>query len=427
MTTTEPRTPEEQLAAEMPPVPEGYDPTSVDYVADPHAILRQMREEGRAHYYDGFQGRRVVLTHYEDVQEILRSPDVFKDVRKLPEGDMRRTGLLPDEDDRSDAEPSILGLDRPEHDRLRRLVNQAFTVRAVEELVPHIDQIADELLDEVEGDGEIDFMEALAIPLPVIVIAQMLGVDPEDRDSFKRWSLTAVTSTIDPHDRDRIRAGRAARQAQREYFERAVEERRQAPRDDLMSALILAEDEGDQLTHDETITMLGLLLAAGNLTTTDLLGNGMLTLLSHEGLYGRLRSEPELIPNAVEEMLRYTPPVLNTGRITSQAQELGGCPVGEHVSVTASLMAANRDPKVFAEPERFDIEREHIRHLSFGGGIHFCLGSSLARNEARIALERFTARFDEVELAIDPADAEWRGGGAFRGLARLPLRVHAAS
>jgi cytochrome P450 len=194
-----------------------------------------------------------------------------------------------------------------------------------------------------------------------------------------------------------------------------------------MSALILAEDDGDQLTHDETITMLGLLLAAGNLTTTDLLGNGMLTLLSHEGLYDRLRNEPELIPNAVEEMLRYTPPVLNTGRITSYAQELGGCPVGEQVSVTASVMSANRDPEVFEDPDRFDIERANIRHLSFGGGIHFCLGSSLARNEARVALERFTARFDRVELAIDPAEAEWRGGGAFRGLARLPLRVHAAS
>lgn len=427
MTTTESRRAEEQLADAMPAVPEGYDPTSVDYVADPHAILRQMREEGRAHYHDSFQGRRVVLTHYKDVQEILRSPDVFKDVRKLPEGDIRRTGFLPDEDDLSNNEPSILGLDRPEHDRLRRLVNQAFTVRAVEELVPHIEQIADELLDEVAGETEIDFMEALAIPLPVIVIAQMLGVDPEDRDSFKRWSLTSVSSAIDPRNKDRIRAGRAARKAQREYFERVVAERRQNPRDDLMSALILAEDEGDQLTHDETITMLGLLLAAGNLTTTDLLGNGMLTLLSHDGLYGRLRGEPALIPNAVEEMLRYTPPVLNTGRITSREQELGGCPVGEQVSVTASVMAANRDPEVFADPDRFDIEREHIRHLSFGGGIHFCLGASLARNEARVALERFTARYDEVELSIDPSEAEWRGGGAFRGLARLPLRVRAGS
>ncbi|MEE8337016.1 MAG: cytochrome P450 [Dehalococcoidia bacterium] len=426
MTTTERETPpagEREEGPGIPAAPEGYDPLDLGYIANPHDALREMREDGRIHYRDAFLGRQVVLTHWDDVNELLRSKDVFKDSRKLPAGDIRRTGLLPDEDDHSDREPSILQLDLPEHHRLRRLVDRAFTPRAVDALNPHIEELADGLLDDVAGESEIDFMTAIAIPLPVIVISEMLGVDPEDSARFKEWSLTSVNSALDPTDKDRIRAGRAAQQAQRDYFDRAVTERRKDPRDDLMSALILAEDEGDKLTHGETLTMLGLLLAAGNLTTTDLLGNGLLTLLTHPQQYQRLREHPELTALAVNEMLRYTPPVLNTGRITTHQQELGGCPVDANVNVVASLMSANRDPQVFEHPDRFDIGREGTNFLSFGGGIHYCLGANLAKNEARITLERFFARYDHVELAVPPEEIEWRGGGAFRGLLSLPLRV----
>ncbi len=407
----------------VPPAPGGYDPTSVDFVAHPFDVLREMREAGGVHLYQGFQGPRLVLTRWEDVDAVFRSRDVFKDVRKLPPGDPRRVGVLPQENQRPDAQPSILGLDDPEHGRLRRLVNRAFTPRAVEALTPRIVEIADRLLDEVAGRDEIDFMEAIAIPLPVIVISEMLGVDPEDREQFKRWSLTIVNSELRPDDHERIRAGRAAREAMRGYFDRVVNERRAAPGDDLITALVQAEEEGDRLTHDETLTMLALLLNAGNLTTTDLLGNGLLALLSHPEQVAAVRERPDLMGNAVEEMLRYTPPVLSTGRTTSHPQAVGGCPVGEHVSVTVSVVAANRDPSVVADPERFNVTREEIRHLSFGGGIHFCLGANLARNEARIALERLFERYQDIQLAIDPAHAEWRGGGAFRGLERLPLRV----
>lgn len=408
----------------IPRAPERYDPRDIDYIANPHPVLQAMREDGGVHWHRAPLAPRVVLTRYRDVEAVLRSKEVFKDTRKLPEHDPRRRNLLPEEDPVSE-QRSILSLDQPEHDRLRRLVNRAFTPRAVEAMCPRIADIADRLLDEVEGRPEIDFMEAMATPLPVIVISEMLGVDPEDRDRFKRWSLTMVNSELDPHDLDRIRSGRAARRAMREYFDRVVEERRQQPRDDLISALVLAEDEGDRLTHDETLTMLGLLLNAGNLTTTDLLGNGMLELLRHPDQFAIVRERPEILNHAVEEMLRYTPPVLNTGRITSDAQELGGCPVGTQVSVTASLIAANRDPEVFEDPEHFDVTRTENPHLAFGGGIHFCLGANLARAEARIALERFLARYEEVELAVPPEEVEWRGGGAFRGLWRLPLRVQA--
>jgi cytochrome P450 len=423
-TTTEPNTTAE--GAPLPlPAPAEFQPTSVDYVADPHPVLRRMREEGRVHQVHSHLGPRLMLTHYDDVDALLKSRDVFKDVRKLAPDDPRRLGVLPQENPRADAQPSILGLDDPEHGRLRRLVNAAFTPRAVEALTPHIAEIADTLLDAVAGEDEIDVMAALAIPLPVIVISEMLGVDPDDRDRFKHWSLTMVNSELHPDDHDRIRAGRAARAAMREYFDAVVTARRAAPRDDLISALVLAEQDGDRLSHDETLTMLGLLLNAGNLTTTDLLGNGLLALLSHPREYQRLRERPELIANAVEEMLRYTPPVLGTGRITAKPQQVGGCPVGANVSVTGSVIAANRDPAVFERPDEFDVTRDSIRHLSFGGGIHFCLGANLARNEARVALERLFARYDRIELAIRPEEAEWRGGGAFRGLERLPLRVHA--
>lgn len=400
-----------------------YDPTDLDYIADPHAALREMRAGGRIHYRDAYFGRQVVLTHWDDVNEMLRSKEVFKDSRKLPEGDVRRTGLLVEEEDQSDREPRILQLDLPEHHRLRRLVDRAFTPRSVDALNPHIEELTDGLLDDIAGESEIDFMSAIAVPLPVIVIAEMLGVDPEDSDKFKEWSLASIGGALDPTNKEMIRAGRAARNAQRAYFDRAVTERRKDPRDDLMSALILAEDDGDKLSHSETLTMLGLLLAAGNLTTTDLLGNGLLTLLSHPEEYQRLREHPELTGLAVNEMLRYTPPVLNTGRTTTHAQELGGCPVGENVSVVASLMSANRDPDVFEDPDRFDIGREGTEFLSFGGGIHYCLGANLAKNEARITLERFFARYEHVELAVAPEDIEWRGGGAFRGVLSLPLRV----
>lgn len=432
MTTTDDRTDRTDSTRRLDPrvegirpAPAGYEPVSVDYVANPHPVLRQMREDGGVHVHQAHQGPRVVLTRWADVEALLRSKDVFKDVRKLAEDDPRRVGVLPAENPRAGQAPSILGLDAPEHDRLRRLVNRAFTPRAVDALTPHIEEIADRLLDEVAGQDEIDFMEALAIPLPVIVISEMLGVDPEDRAQFKQWSLTMVNSDLRPDDHDRIRRGRAARAAMRAYFDRVVAERREAPGDDLISALVLAEDEGDRLTHDETLTMLGLLLNAGNLTTTDLLGNGLLALLSHPGQVEALRERPELMGNAVEEMLRYTPPVLGTGRITAHAQEVAGCPVGEHISITGSVIAANRDPEVIEDPERFDVTRDEIRYLSFGGGIHFCLGANLARNEARVALERLFARYQDIRLAIDPAEAEWRGGGAFRGLERLPLHVTA--
>lgn len=413
----------------VPPAPEAYRPIDIEFLKDPHATLRQMREEGRIHRarggFAGFGLEGYVVTHYDDVNEVLRSREHISDFRKLPVGDPRRRRIDAVEDA---LPPSILTLDPPEHDRIRALVNKAFTPRAIESLKPRIAEIANELLDAVEGEPEIDFMEAMATPLPVIVISELLGVPSQDRDRFKEWSNAVVA--ISPSDitdeesmRRRFAQTMAASRALADYFREQVALRRNEPGDDLISKLIEVEEQGDRLTEPEMISLCRLLLNAGNLTTTDLLGNGLLELLRHPDQLQLLRDDPDLVPSAVEEMLRYTPPVSNTGRLTAADTEIAGCPVPGHANVAVSLMAANRDPDVFEDPETFDVTRQENRHLSFGGGIHYCLGAPLARAEAQGALRALLERYDHIEAAIPLDEVEWRGGGAFRGLRALPLRV----
>ena len=413
----------------IPRAPEAYQPIDIEFLKDPHAVLREMREAGRIHRSDGglagFGPEGYVVTHYDDVNDVLRSREHISDARKLPEDDPRRRGA-----DRADdaLPPSILTLDPPEHDRIRGLVNKAFTPRAIEEIKPRIKEVANELLDAVAGEPEIEFMDAMATPLPVIVISELLGVPPEDRDKFKEWSHALVS--VSPSDmkdmdalRQRMQEARAGSTALADYFREQVERRRDDPGDDLISRLIEAEEEGDRLSEPEMIALCRLLLAAGNLTTTDLLGNGLLELLRHPDQMQILRDDLDRVPAAVEEMLRYTPPVSNSGRLMADDTEIAGCPVGKHRSVAVSLMGANRDPDVFDDPETFDVTREENRHLSFGGGIHYCIGAPLARAEAQGALRVLLERYEHIEAAIPVDDIEWRGGGAFRGLRSLLLRV----
>lgn len=413
----------------IPRAPETYQPIDIEFLKDPHSVLREMREDGRIHRSDaglpGFGVEGYVVTHYDDVNAVLRSREHISDARKLPEDDPRRRRFSATGDS---LPPSILTLDPPEHDRIRGLVNKAFTPRAIDAIKPRIEEIAHELLDAVAGEAEIEFMDALATPLPVIVIAELLGVPPEDRDKFKEWSHALValspSDIKDPESlRKRLQEAQAGSVALGEYFREQVEQRRAEPGDDLISRLIEAEEEGDRLSEPEMIALCRLLLAAGNLTTTDLLGNGLLELLRHPDQMQILRDDPELVPSAVEEMLRYTPPVSNSGRLTSQDTEIAGCPVGKHKNVAVSLMGANRDPKVFDNPETFDVTRGENRHLSFGGGIHYCIGAPLARAEAQGALRVLLERYQQIEAAVPLDEIEWRGGGAFRGLRALPLRV----
>ena len=405
----------------IPQAPEDYNPLDIEFLKDPHATLREMRAESRIHrdrnVFDGLD--EYIVTRYDDVNAVLRSREHIMDLRKLPDDDPRR----------SEFPPNLLSLDPPEHDRVRGLVNKAFTPRAVEALRPRITELAHELLDAVEGQPEIEFMEVLATPLPVIVIAELLGVPPEDRDRFKEWSHTFVDiSPADVEDAESLQRRRedmrVAAMAFGGYFREQIELRRAEPGDDLISRLIEVEEQGERLSGSEMISMCILLLVAGNLTTTDLLGNGLLELLRDPEQMQLLRDDPVLLPGAVEEMLRYTSPVTQSGRITASDSQVAGCPVNVHSNVGVSLIGANRDPAVFDDPERFDVTREENRHLSFGGGVHYCLGAPLARAEAQVALGVLLERYEQIEAAVPLDTLEWRGGGAFRGLRALPLRVH---
>jgi hypothetical protein len=256
-------------------------------------------------------------------------------------------------------------------------------------------------------------------PLPTIVIAEMLGIDPADRADFKRWSDDGVMG-FDPLLTPDMRARMEASNAELEsYFRAAIAERRGSPRDDLITSFIRAEEGGDSLNDDEIVSMCSLLLAAGNVTTTDLIGNGVLALLQNPDQWRMLRTDPELIRNAVEEMLRYDPPVIQTGRIPLQDIEVAGVTVAAGESLNPQLAAANHDPSRYQDPDRFDVTRKDTHHQSFGGGAHFCLGAPLARLEAQVGIGTLVRRFPNLRLTDEPL--EYRRIPSFRGLAKLTL------
>ncbi|MGI8925497.1 MAG: cytochrome P450 [Tepidiformaceae bacterium] len=412
MTTTEP-------SPASPPLPTGLAMTPLDpaFREDPHPILDVLREREPVHY-NALLGTWM-LTRHEDVEAILRNRDLSVDPRKSSDDNiMRRLRMQRMEENKR--EPSMLFLDPPDHDRLRGLVNKAFTPKAVDAMGPRIQQVADELLDKLEGRGEFDLIADFSAPLPTIVIAEMLGVDPADQKRFKAWS-DVVVNGLNPFLSDEERAPvEAAGKELDAYLSAAVAERRANRRTDLISGMIEAEEAGQQLTDAEIVTMCGLLLLAGNLTTTDLIGNGVLALLRNPAEMEKLRADPSLIRNAVEEMLRYDPPVTQSGRLALEAMEVGGCPVQAGQNLGVSLAGANHDPAVHADPHRFDITRGEINHLSFGGGRRYCLGAPLARLEAQIGIGTLVRRFPRLRLASD-AVLQHRGLPAFRGLLSLPV------
>jgi cytochrome P450 len=305
---------------------------------------------------------------------------------------------------------------------MRGLVNKAFTPRAVEAMRAHIQAIVDGLLDRLQAAGrtEMEVIADLACPLPAIVIAEMLGVPPEDRDQFLLWSndfgvILDDVSTPEAMVRALYGVGEFAA-----YFRRIVEERQDAPpRDDVLGMLIAAEEDGDRLSNDELLGNCILLLAAGHGTTTHLIGNGLLALLRHPDQLALLRSDPALGAGAVTELLRYDCPVQMTGRVAVDELELGGKTIHAGQHVTMRLGAANRDPAQFPEPDRLDITRRDTRHLTFGYGIHFCVGAPLARLEGEIAFSTMLRRLPGLRLATETP--EWDPSTVFRGLNRLPV------
>ena len=402
-----------------PQVPTGVELTALDerFRTDPYPVLAELRGAEPVHHDEVL--KRWVLTRHDDVDRVVNDRALSADPRKAADGTYM--SLFRGEPQDGDFQPSILFLDPPDHTRLRGLVTKAFTPRAVERMRPRIQEIVDDLLDAVADEDGFDLMDAFAMPLPTIVIAEMLGVDTADQADFKRWSDESIQNfnpMITEEERERAEA---AGMAMQEYLVRAVAQRREAPRDDLISSMIAVEESGDQLTNAEIVTMTSLLLAAGNVTTTDLIGNGVLALLQHPGELQKLRDDPSLIKSAVEEILRYDSPVVQTARITESDTEVAGCPIKKGESILTFLASANHDPEVYPEPEQFDITREGTRHHAFGGGIHYCLGAPLARLEAEIGIGSLVQRFPQLRLTGAPL--EWRRLPAFRGLIRLPVLV----
>jgi len=381
--------------------------------ADPYPIYAFMREREPVHHApDG----SWVLTRYDHSAALLRDPRFSTNPARLTEGpDPASMGPI-----RQVGSTLMMFLDPPDHTRLRSLVSQAFTPRMVESLRPRIQLLVDELLDAVVETGAMDVLADLAYPLPTVVICELLGVPPEDREKFKAWSSDASRLLDGYLDQAAMDKGMVAGMYLFQYFTDLVEERRSQPREDLLSALIAAGDGGDALTHAELLSTATLLFVAGFETTMNLVGNGTLALLRNPGELARLRDDPSLVRTGIEELLRYDGPVHVTARIATEDVPIGGFTVREGEQVVAVLGAANRDPAQFPEPDRLDVARTPNRHLGFGGGPHFCLGAALARMEGQIAFETMLRRLPDLELATEHPG--YRDHFVIRGVTELGVR-----
>ena len=390
-----------------------YNPLSNAMVQDPYPVYAALRAHGTAHR-SRLMNAWLVARH-ADADAILRDHRTFASDPRRGALTRRQQAMLPAAD-----EFTMLILDPPDHTRLRALVTRAFTSRAVNALEARIRAATAALLDAIDDPGGFDLMAALAQPLPIIVIAEMLGVPAEDRDRFKRWSMQRAR-LLEPTVSFRERA--IARDASQEfdaYFRAIIAMRRSAPRDDILSALAQAEDGGERLSEREMLNILRLLLIAGNETTTNLIGNGMLALLCNPDQLARLRGDPDLMPGAVEELLRFDSPVQATFRRARADCAVNGFEVRARDNIAVLIGAANHDPDVFEEPDRLDVGRAHCPHLSLGRGIHHCLGAPLARLEARIAFQMLLERFARIDLL--GGRPKFRNGIMLRGLRSLPLR-----
>ena len=390
-----------------------FNPMDPEFLADPYPMYHRLRAEEPVHHSPlGFW----VLTRYEDVVAALRDPRLAKEaiagfIAARFGAPIPQMGL------------SMLDRDPPDHTRLRALVSKAFTPRVVETLRPHIQQIVDGLVDAAQDKGSMDLIEEFAYPLPVIVICEMLGVPVDDHERFKGWGLDiarGLDAILLPPDSEVGRRAVAGRRALADYFRDLIAERRAAPRADMLSALIAAEEAGDKLSEEELLATCILLLVAGHETTVNLIGNGTLALLRHPDQLRRLRDSPGLIGTAIEELLRYDGPVQRTARIPSADVVIDGHTIAKGEMVMPFIGAADRDPAQFAEPDRLDIARADNRHIAFGWGIHFCLGAPLARVEGQIAINTLLKRLPR--LTLDTDKPYFRQSLTLRGLQALPVR-----
>ncbi|MFI6505551.1 cytochrome P450 [Nonomuraea typhae] len=384
-----------------------------EFSRDPYASYDKLRESGPVHPIDFPPGMNAFLVvDHELGRAALNDPRLSKDISAFGAYFRQFAG-----DDDILFQSNMLQVDPPDHTRLRRVVAKDFTPRRVEALRPRVQEITDELIDAMEMNGKAELIDEFAFPLPIIVICELLGVPAEAREQFREWSGLLVTPAFDQEGTARRRG--AARNINA-YFADLIAERRAQPRDDLVTALA----GSDELDERELLSTLTLLLIAGHETTVNLIGNGVLALLRNPDQLALLRGEPELLPSAVEEFLRFDGPVeRSTPRFAAEDVELGGLAIPRGAMVHISLGAAAHDPAVTSLPHELDITRQDNRHLAFGHGVHFCLGAPLARLEGRIAVGTLLARLPGLELDCADEELTWRlTGSVVRGLTRLPVR-----
>jgi cytochrome P450 len=398
------------------------------FTADPHALYELLRQERPVTQARMPLGMRIwLVTRYDDVRAALVDPRLAKDSTGLNEIFERRTH---DAQHRArlsqELSAHMLNSDPPDHTRLRKLVSRGFTARAIGRLRPRIEQIAAELTEAMAarlaavGSGAdaaaVDLIDAFAFPLPMTVICEILGVPGGRRYDFRAWSNTLLSSA--PLEE---RAASAAAMAQ--YLTQLVADKRAHPGEDVLSAVVAASEDADQLSDHEAVSMAFLLLVAGHETTVNLIGNGMLALLRNPGQLAQLRADPSLVPGAVEEFLRLDGPVnLATMRFSAEPVTIAGTEIPAGEIVLLALGSANRDPAHYERPDELDVHRD-TGNLAFGHGIHHCLGAPLARLEGEIAFRELLDRFPDLALAGEPGELSWRDSTLFRGLDRLPVRL----
>jgi hypothetical protein len=397
-----------------------FNPLDPAFIADPYPFYRRLRET--APVFKTPQGLWLITRH-DDVAFALRDKRFGKDfVGNLERryGDLARMN----EPAIANLGRTMLVLDPPDHTRLRGLVTKAFTARRVADMRPRIRGLVDAQLDRVIDKGEMDVMLDLAHRLPVIVICDMLGIPEEHRAPFLAGSNVSGR-ILEPVPMSREELDQANRNIQMAnvYFNQLCDLRRREPKDDLTTELVRAEEAGDKLSAEELQANIGLLFGAGHETTTNLIGNGLLALHRNPDQWERLKADPSLIPNAVEELLRYDSSVQITGRVTNTEVEIGGVTLGATENVIALLGAANHDPAQYPDPDKLDVGRTNVRPLSFGGGIHYCLGAQLARLEAELVFTALIERLPNIELPEKDTPA-WRRSFTLRGLSKLPAVWH---